>query len=245
MQRIDLWIVSLSLAALLAAGCAPSGPQKLEYAKGKGVTTPDGLHRVGGWQPFRSTFVRPGADLQAYNKVLVKEVTVSYKTPPRRGHRMANDMHPNYALPDSAIASLKKYFHEIFTEDLGKSQNFTVVEKPGPDVLLIEAHIVNLQFTVPPERDLSPDETVYTTSSGQMTLILDARDSVSGESLVRVGQARAIQMADSGWYGSNPVSNSSAVRDTLRSWAQMLRSELDRFHQLPMLPPLPAETPPE
>ena len=233
----------LLLVVLGCAACAGQAPGGIYYTSGKGAVTPDGLHRVN-WEPFRTTYVKPGADLQRYNKVLVQEVTVSYKTPPRRAGLNRDAIVPNYALPDSAIASLKRYFHKAFVEELGKSQNFAVVEAPGPEVLLISGHIVNLQIKVPPERDQAVDETDYTTSSGQMTLILDARDSKSGEPLVRVGQARAIQMGD-GWYESDPVSNSGAVRDMFRTWASDLRRELDKFHALPALPPVDTAAPPK
>ena len=233
----------LLLVVLGCAACAGQAPGGIYYTSGKGAVTPDGLHRVN-WEPFRTTYVKPGADLQRYTKVLVQEVTVSYKTPPRRAGLNRDAIVPNYALPDSAIESLKRYFHKAFVEALGKSQNFAVVEAPGPEVLLISGHIVNLQIQVPPERDQAVDETDYTTSSGQMTLILDARDSKSGEPLVRVGQARAIQMGD-GWYQSDPVSNSGAVRDMFRTWASDLRRELDQFHALPALPPVDTAAPPK
>jgi len=233
----------LLLVVLGCAACAGQAPGGIYYTSGKGAVTPDGLHRVN-WEPFRTTYVKPGADLQRYTKVLVQEVTVSYKTPPRRAGLNRDAIVPNYALPDSAIESLKRYFHKAFVEALGKSQNFAVVEAPGPEVLLISGHIVNLQIQVPPERDQAVDETDYTTSSGQMTLILDARDSKSGEPLVRVGQARAIQMGD-GWYESDPVSNSGAVRDMFRTWASELRRELDQFHALPALPPVGTTAPPK
>jgi hypothetical protein len=234
----------LILVGLAGIACAGNAPEGIYYASGKGVVTPDGLHRVK-WEPFQVTYVKPGADLQRYNKVLVQEVTVSYKTPPRRGSLNRDAIKPNYALSDSAIASLKRYFHEAFVKALGKSQNFTVAEAPGPEVLLISGHIVNLQIQVPPERHQAMDETDYTTSPGQMTLILDARDSTSGEPLVRVGQARAIQTSGGGWHESDPVSNSGAVRDMFHTWASDLRRELDQFHALPALPPVDTAAPPK
>ena len=233
-----LWI----LVGLAGLACGPAAPGGIYYASGKGAVTPDGLHRVE-WEPFRTTYVKPGADLQRYDKVLVSEVSVSYKTPPRRGHFGHNEIDPNYALQDSAIQSLKRYFHKAFVEELGESQNFSVVETAGPDVLLISGHIVNLQITLPPERDQEPDETVYASSSGQMTLLLDARDSISGEPLVRVGQAQAIQMSDGGWYSADTVSNSAAVREIFDRWASGLRRELDQFHALAALPPVNAPPP--
>ena len=126
---------------------------------------------------------------------------------------------------------------------LGKSQSFSVADSPGPDVLLISGHIVNLNIRVPPMRDQAMDETDYASSSGQMTLILDARDSTSGEPLVRVGQARAIQLGDGGWYQSDPVTNSAALRRIFRTWAGDLQRELDQFHALPELPPVSGESP--
>jgi hypothetical protein len=235
-------VLPLVLLGLVAIACA-SPPGGIYYASGKGAVTPDGLHRVD-WEPFRVTYVKPGADLQRYAKILVQDVTVSYKTPPRRSSLQLDAIDPNFALPDSSLQSMKRYFHDIFVKQLGESQNFTVVSEPGPDVLLISGHIVNLQITVPPEADVDPDQQTYTRSSGQMTLLLDARDSQSGEPLVRVGEARAIDLAGGGWYESDPVANSGAVRDAFRTWASDLRRELDEFHALPALPPV-ATPPPE
>lgn len=230
------------LIALAALACAPGAPGGIQYASGEGSVTVDGLHLVQ-WEPFHTTYVKPGADLQRYTKVAVQEVTVSYKTPPRPDRfEQSSAIDPNYALPDSAMVSLKKYFHEAFVKQLGESKNYTVVDAPGPDVLLLSGHIVNLQISVPPARDQDPDETIITSSAGQMTLILDARDSQSGEPLVRVGQVRAITLADGGFYQSDPVSNSSAVREMFQAWASDLRRELDQFHALPELPPLTAPT---
>lgn len=233
------------LIPILLAGvaCASASPGGVYYASGKGSVTPDGLHQVK-WEPFAVTFVKPGANLGRYDKVLVQEVTVSYKTPPPKGNFEQERIDPNYALPDSALQSLKRYFHQVFVEQLGRSKSFTVVDAPGPQVLLISGHIVNLEIQVPPFQDQDVDETDYTASSGQMTLILDARDSQSGEPLVRVGQARAIQMADGGWYQSDPVTNSAAVRQILASWASDLQRELDQFHALPEVPPVATPSPP-
>lgn len=227
------------LVALVGLACAPASPGGIQYATGQGSVTADGLRLVK-WEPFRVTYVKPGADLQRYSKVMVQEVTVSYKTPPRPGRFAQEEGGSNYALPDSAIRSLKQYFHTAFVKALGKSESFTVVDAPGPDVLLLSGHIVNLEIDVPPSRDQDPGETVYASSSGQMTLLLDARDSQSGEPLVRVGQVRAIEMPDGGFYQSDPVSNSSAVRGMFETWARDLQRELDQFHALPELPPLTA-----
>ena len=120
-----MWTSMHRLAILLALApmaCAPGAPGGIQYASGEGSVTVDGLHLVQ-WEPFRTTYVKPGADLQRYTKVAVQEVTVSYKTPPRAGRFEQDEIDPNYALPDSAMVSLKKYFHEAFVKALGASKD--------------------------------------------------------------------------------------------------------------------------
>lgn len=229
--------------ALAGLACASQAPGGIYYASGKGTVTPDGLHQVE-WEPFAVTYVKPGVDLGRYDKVLVQEVTVSYKTPPPKGDFRQDSAEANYALPPSALASLRRYFHEAFVKELGKSKIFSIADAPGPQVLLISGHIVNLQIQAQPWQDQDPDEIDYRSSSGQMTLLLDARDSQSGEPLVRVGQARAIQMSDGGWYQSDPVTNSAAVRQILTTWASDLERELDQLHSLPKIPPVASPPPP-
>jgi len=231
--RFCPWI----LLVFAASACA-NAPGGIDYAKGKGAITPDGLHRVL-WEPFGVTFVKPGADLARYDKVLVQAVTISYKRPPRSTSLEDSSITPNFALSDSAVSSMKKYFHDVFVEALGESKDFKVTDSTGPDVLLISGHIENLEITAPPQSDEDGRETDYTQSSGQMTLVLDARDSESGEPLVRVGQTEAIQFADGGFYESDPITNSGAVQQMFRTWASDLVRELDQFHALPDLPPVP------
>ncbi len=235
-------IVGFLSLATFGMACAPGGPGGIEYASGKGSVTVDGLHQVK-WEPFRTTYVKPGADLQVYDKVVVDPFHVSYKTPPHPRNRMRESMDSNYALSPSAIASIEQHAHDAFVKALGESENFTVVQEPGPDVLRIRGQIVNLQITVPTRQDMDPDETVYAQSAGQMTLILEARDSVSGEPLVRVGEAQAIESAGGAWFESNPAANGSAVRGILNDWARKLRRELDQFHALPALPPVTSTDP--
>ena len=114
----------------------------------------------------------------------------------------------------------------------------TVPVAVGANVLRISGHIVGLVITTPPEKHQLVDETVYTRSAGAMTLLLDAKDSLTGEPLVRVGERQDITQADGigQFYWSNPVSNAGAVRQLFDNWASRLRRELDQFKSLPEIP---------
>jgi hypothetical protein len=231
-----------TLVALVCCACAQPPPGGIYYASGEGSVTPEGLHRVD-WEAFRSTYVMPGADLRRYDKVLVQEVTVSYETPPRPARSSRGNIDPSYALSDSAMGRLKRHYHEEFVRALGKSRYLSVANSPGPDVLLISGHIVDLKITAPPLAEQAWDEHIFTLSSGRMTLVLDARDSVSGEPLVRVGQTRVIEMRSGRAYKSGPVGTSAAIREVFRSWAYGLRRQLQEFSSIPELPPAPSTKP--
>lgn len=235
---LQIVVASLALLGLACASGAGGGNNKVYYATGKDSVTPDGLHRVK-WEPFATTFVRPGAKLGGYDAVLLDEVTISYKRPPRRNIMPGTgNMNANFALSSSATQHMKRYFHEAFAKELARNSDFRIANQPGPSVLRIHARIVGLVITAPPQKDQLPDETVYTSSSGAMTLLLDAEDSLTGETLVRVGQRQDITQGDGmgQFYWSNPVSNAGAVRGLFDGWATRLRRELEQFKTLPELP---------
>jgi hypothetical protein len=237
----SLLLTVLALGGLACAADLPGGaPGGIVYASDQGAATPEGLYRIE-WQPFQSTFVKPGADLRMYDKVMVEPVTIAYKTPPRPDDTGGEDdmIIKNYALPEASIKALEKAFHDVFVKELGKSKDFTVVTTPGPDVLRIAPRIIDLQVTVPPQGDQDLGTFYHTFSAGSMTLVLEAQDSQSHEPLVAVGQTRDVQL-NGAMYSSNPAANSGAVQQLLQDWASELRQELDQFHSLPRLPALPA-----
>ena len=231
-------VASLALLGLACASGGVGANSKVYYATGGNAVTPDGLHQ-GKWEPFATTFVRPGAKLGGYDAVLLDAVTVSYQRPPRRNIMPGTgSMDANFSLSSSAIDHMKRYFKQAFTKELSRSNDFQIADAPGPNVLRISGHIVGLVITAPPQKDQLPTESVYTSSSGAMTLVLDAEDSVSGETLVRVGQRSPIAQGNGigDFYNSNPVSNAGAVRQLFDSWASDLRRELDQFKSLPEIP---------
>ena len=232
------------LLCCFAAACSSSGPPRIEYEQGDGATTADGLRRV---QTRRvgAAFVRPGASLGTYRRIKVADITVSYQRPPRVGSDRAQvrrgDSRSNYALSDSKMQWLEDEFQKIFVDEFGKSEVFEVVDEPGPDVLLVAGHIVDLVVETPREA-ASGRDSVYVKESGRMTLILDVRDSQSNAALARIADRRAVQAGGGGTmaYQSNAVSNTSAVRMLFRRWARQLREALDGLHQLPEIPEAPS-----
>jgi hypothetical protein len=90
----------------------------------------------------------------------------------------------------------------------------------------MRAAIVNLYITAPDVTMQTAGRTkVYTTDAGQMTLIAQLHDSVTGELLTR---AYDRQHASHGsWQWSSSVFNSAEARTIIASWADTLRNALD------------------
>ncbi len=71
---------------------------------------------------------------------------------------------------------------------------------------------------------------IYLSSIGEATLILEARDSMSGETIYRAVDRRAIErMGD--MVQANSVTTWAEVRRWARRWATRLRSGLESIHE--------------
>jgi len=216
--------LALALALALGTGCAAPPPTVEYQAKGDGPDTADGLYRVR-TRRVGAAFLKPGASLADYDSVLIDPVTVSYKL-------------SSSTLDAETMARFKRIFQEVFEGQLSRSQVFAVVSGPGPRALRVSGHIVNLVVTVPRFR---AGETSFVLDSGEMTLVLDVRDSRTGEPLARIADRRLIRPTSAGVVGgfqSNAVNNWGAVRDVFTEWARFLREGLDGLHEL-TFPPAP------
>jgi hypothetical protein len=208
-----------ALAAVIVAGCAstPSGPAEW-----------DGLVR----QPstrLAGVFVKPDAEIQSYTSFLLAPATVQFARnwDPNRGGRSvsrrldASDM-------DSIRNDLSTMLGDIFREELG-SGGYQVVTEPGPDTLLVIPAIVDLYITAPDTMSAGRSRT-YTANSGRMTLVLELRDSVTGETLARIVDTQSGRN-----FGmmtiTNRVTNNADARRAIRLWAQALRNGLDSLHK--------------
>jgi hypothetical protein len=68
----------------------------------------------------------------------------------------------------------------------------------------------------------------YTASAGRMTLVMELRDSVSGELLARAVDRRSSRDTDV-WTISNRMTNTAEARRAFRAWAAALRQGLDEL----------------
>jgi hypothetical protein len=231
------------LAAGAAAGlvaCA-AGPPGVQYASEDAyLTTPDGLHRVENWG-FGDAFVKPGADLARYDRVLIDAVTIAYKRPRHPAHVSRDGIERGtYLLPPRTANSFKRRLQKTLARELDKSEAFFVTERPAPGAIRVSGHIVDLVVYTPPDRGWGQASVTFIKNRGEFTLVLDVRDAESGAPLLRVADHSAIKADGAGAYlPSNPVTSAAAARQIFQETAMRLRRQLDEIRALPKIPPTP------
>jgi len=211
--------LAAALATLVLAGCAatPSGPAEW-----------DGLVRQPGTR-LGAVFRKPDAEIPSYTSFILAPATVQFARnwDPNRGGRSLSrrlDAGDVVAIKDSLSAMLGDIFREELT-----AGGYQVVTEAGPDTLLIIPAIVDLYITAPDTTAAGRTRT-YTANPGRMTLVLELRDSVTGETLARVVDSQSGR--SSGFMTiTNRVTNTADARLVIRNWARALRSGLDGLHK--------------
>jgi hypothetical protein len=122
---------------------------------------------------------------------------------------------------------LATMFRETFSADIARS-NFQLVEQAGPDTLRVSAAIVNLFVTAPDTMSAGRSRT-YTANSGQMTLVLELRDAVTGELLARAVDTQRGRQTGSMSF-TNSVTNTADARRAIGTWSTALTQGLNELY---------------
>lgn len=211
---------------LLVAGCATPTPTVDTSAPDKEMTF-DGLY------PVRSSFAdaawaRPDADISRYSKVMLQGAGIEYRPGGESGrlyHTRSSADH--YALTESQKARFKKVVSEKFREEIAKSRHFKIVDKPGPDVLLIRGGLYDVVSYVPPQT--AGRSEVFLSRIGEATLVLEIRDSQSEAIIARAIDRRAAEDVADSFQRSNRATNAAEVRRLVATWARRLVDVLDSY----------------
>ncbi len=214
--------IYFTLAVLTIAGCS-SAPPTIQQGPDAEVSF-DGLHVVDN-SVFRQAWADPDIDFSRYNKILPGDAFFEYravkKTSTAASRRSSNN---EFYIDDAAREKLKNLTSEIFNEELAKSTRFTVTDARGPDVLIIRGGLHDIVSNVPP--DIIGRGDIYLSSVGDITLVLEAVDSQSGEVIYRAVERRALERPGTALPSSRAITTAE-VRRVLRRWATTLRDGLD------------------
>jgi hypothetical protein len=127
---------------------------------------------------------------------------------------------------------LSKELKTAFETELGKLERYELVSAPGPDVLLLVGTIIDVVSNIPPDIESARFGRggVYLTSIGEATLVMELRDSESGEILARVADRRAAESPFA--FEVNSVTAWTEVRRLGSYWASLLRRRLEEIEKI-------------
>ena len=219
---------TLKAACLLAltlalTGSLAAGKKDVDEAMGRG-----GLQKTS-VKGLELAYVRPGASLAAYKRVKLDPVEVQFDKswdPTRTGSRIK--LGPEER--EKIRASVAKLVEEEFAKTLQKGGTYQLTTESAPDVLRVKVSVLNVYINAPTGTGAGRSKT-YVSSAGQMTLLAELSDSVSGQVLARVADRREgnslarMERADR-------IENEGAAREVAAAWAQILRNALDKARQI-------------
>jgi hypothetical protein len=219
------------VAAAVGLGCAAPG---IDFDTRPGSTAPDGLQRVR-WSPLGTEFLKPGADLRGFTSILIDPVAISYQT--QHGQGLDPRVSP-YTPEPRQLDALQRAYQESFRRALARG-GLTQAAAAGPGVLRLSGRIADLTLLQPPSDTLDPDETVYSASAGDLTLLLDLSDAGTGAHLLRAAGRHAISIDPVvGGGEDDPVLNDAAVRELFDQQALILHQRIEQLRTTPA-PPAP------
>jgi hypothetical protein len=202
-----------ALAALLLA--APAAPA----LAAKPPDTWDGLVRVKS-KRLQGVYLLPGADFRGYTKVQLDPTEVAFR---KNWQRDVSDsaMTLGGRITDreaQEIASQARTgFDEIFAKVYADA-GYPVVTTSGPDVLRVRTAVANLYIDAPDQQDSIGRSRTYSVQAGEATLILEARDSLTGAVLGRAVDRRAA--GDLQGSRRTSVSNRADFTALFTDWAK-------------------------
>jgi hypothetical protein len=206
-------------ATVTLAACGTTATAQKTTAR-----TPDtweGLERVER-RGLDAVYVRPGASLAAYRRVMLDPVEVSFDKnwDPRGGIGRLESVNPEQIRQD-----LGKIAHDVFQREMERG-GYQLTSQPGADVLRVRPKIVDLYINAPEYRGPGIVDT-YVVDAGEMTLVADLLDSQTNTPIAHVKDKERGRDYSGQFQIANRVTNTAEAERAISYWARMLRNALD------------------
>ena len=206
----------LILLAVAMSGC---GPQPTQPKPG-GAADIEGLEAVTA-RNFEAAFVRPGVTFADYSKLMVEELELAFRTPDREQNQ--------FPLGEDQKTRFRAALATAFGEELGKLGAAEIVTAPGPDVLALRVRVQDVVARAPGRRVGAGGRAGFALETvGEMTLVLELKDSQSDEVLLRAFDRQAVEGAAM-VSGDGVVSTWEGVDRIVATWASRAREGLERL----------------
>jgi hypothetical protein len=176
-MKLDIFAV-FSIAVLGAAGFASP-------AQAVSPPTIDGLVAVQS-QNFDQVYLRPDADLGGYRNIIIEQPQVAFQPGWRKSINSTRNV-SRWLVPDDErkIASDLAADLGLVVADVFQTRGYEIAAAPGPGVLRLTPSVTDLYLNAP---DVSSSITtrLFNVDTADATLVLEARDAVTGNLLARI-----------------------------------------------------------
>ena len=218
-------ILAIAVAALVVGCAAEPSIQTGPDAE----MTFDGLVRIDNSR-FSAAWIDPDIDLTQYSKLLPGGAEFQFRNVQKTSRTTMRASSENeFWISDSTRQKLIDTVSEVFSDELSRSEHFTLADERGADTLIIVGALHDIVSRVPP--DFVGRGEIYLSSLGEATLVIEISDSLSGEVIYRAVDRRAVENVGGQMIRANSATTGGEVRRGARRWATRLREGLDSIHE--------------
>lgn len=207
------WRCGVLAAALVVAPAFGAGRTALErLVPAQGM---EPVHVAG----LGLAYAQHGAALGAYDRILLDPVDVAFRrdwTPYRAGSSILLSGTDREALR----AEVAQWVHDAFAQTLQQGGRYRLVDQPGPGVLRVRLHVVDLYLNNPGVPMAGRSRT-FAASSGEITMVADLSDATTGQVLARLADWEDMRHTGR-LLPSNDVRTSGDVQEVASAWARSL-----------------------
>jgi hypothetical protein len=225
------WIFA---ALVLAAALVPLS----STARDPMPSTWDNLVRIDS-KKFAGVYVLPGADFRPYTKVMLDPTEVAFRKNWKRDYN-STPLGRISPVRDTDITRASDRARKAFADALAKAYakaGYQVVTAPGADVLRVMSGVIDLQVSAPDTRSANVVRS-YTEDAGQATVVIEARDSVTGAILGRAVDAK-VAGDSSPLFIRNRASNAHDFDILFQNWADTSARGLAALKSMSPVPATP------
>lgn len=222
-RRAKLIGAAMALAALAGTAVAQSGDLPKSSRQASSAWSEEGLQKIE-IKGLDTVFARPGLNLGEYQRILLKPVSVAF----RKGWQMTPLPGSRDRVSPADAQRIRARVSVLVQEEVAKeliAGGYKLANEPGADVLEVSMSIVDLYINAPDVQN-SVRTTTYALSAGEMSLVAQLSDSLSGEVLLRAFD-RSTATETTWAHQITGVENEAEGRRAAQAWAKALRRELD------------------
>ena len=178
---------------------------------------------------FKESWVDLDVDFLQYTKIMLVDPYFEFRAVKRTASgagRIPNQR--RFYISDPDRKKLIETVSAVLKEEYAKSEHFTIVDEPGPDVAIIQVGILDIVSRVPP-RMIGRGE-IYLSSVGDATLVVEMKDSLSLQTIYRGVERKSAGQKGAETTRASTVTTWAEVQRLARRWAVKMREGLDAIH---------------